>query len=157
MAESTNQNPPDLAADEQSERSLSSADSTAVGAVAGKVCCMCGVDLHGRTRYKDNSGRYWCPTCNEKDQSRREPAVCPDCNGNFTKADLIEFKGTPVCQTCWERRRQTARREESRLRAVEEEILATQESKRRWGLISLVIVVILVLWAMLYYVFSGTR
>ncbi len=117
-----------------------------MGAVGGKSCCICGVDLHGRMRYKDTAGRYWCPTCNEKDQMSRQPAVCPDCNGNFTRAELIEFKGTAVCNTCWERRRQSARREEARLRAVEEEIREEKETKKRWMYIVGALLALLTLW-----------
>jgi len=134
-------------------RSLSSDDSTRVGVKVEKSCCMCGVDVNGRTRYKDTSGRYWCPGCNEKDRLTKEPALCPDCTGNFTKADLQDFNGVSVCVTCWEKRRASARREEARMRAVEEEMRQDQERNRRWKIIISVILLILIVWSAAYAVF----
>ena len=90
---------------------LSSGDSSALGVSVHKVCCRCGTELSGKTRFKDSQGKYWCPACNEKDQLRQQPAVCPDCKGEFTRADLQEFKGTAVCAECWEKRKQSAKRE----------------------------------------------
>lgn len=138
---------------EQTGRRLSNDDSTAMGSVVVKSCCMCGTDLNGRTRYKDSSGRYWCPSCNEKDRLTKEPAVCPDCSGNFTKADLVDFKGTAVCGACWEKRRASARREEARLRAVEEEMREQQDRSRRWKLIIGGVILVLLIWSAAYAAF----
>ena len=142
-----------LSTEDEPDRVASSADSS-VASSAIKACCMCGTDLHGRMRYKDSAGRYWCPNCNEKDQKSKQPAACPDCNATFTRADLIEFKGTAVCHPCWERRRMAARREEARLRAVEEEIREDEEKKKRWIMIVWIFVGVLALWGagMLFYV-----
>lgn len=151
MSEGVTDNDDRLATDEaEQSRSVSSGDSTTMGTAVSKVCCVCGMGLAGRTRYKDSGGRYWCPACNEKDQARKEPAVCPDCSANFTKADLIEFKGTLVCHTCWERRRAALRREEARLRAVEEQMKVEEETKKRWKLIIAAFLLILALWALAY-------
>jgi hypothetical protein len=134
-------------------RTLSNDDSTAVGVRVEKACCMCGVDLQGHTRYKDSSGRYWCPGCNEKDRLSKEPAVCPDCSANLTRADLQDFKGVAVCSGCWEKRRASARREEARMRAVEEEMRLEQERSRRWKIIIGSILLVILLWSAAYAVF----
>lgn len=131
----------------QRKRHDSSADSTIMGAIGSKTCCICGVDVHGRMRYKDSSGRYWCPSCNEKDQMSRQPATCPDCNAAMTRADLVEFKGTAVCPQCWEKRRASSRREEARIRAIEEEVREQEERKRRLKMIAIGFVVLLAIWA----------
>ena len=121
-------------------RTDSSADSTITSVSSAKLCSMCGTDLHGKKRYKDSDGRYWCATCNDADIKRREPAACPDCNKDLTFGDLIEFKGTAVCQTCWEKRRQSAKREEARLRAIEADIEMESQRRRKWLLIAAAVV-----------------
>jgi hypothetical protein len=137
-----------------SVRAESSADSTIASVSPAKLCCMCGVDLHGKKRYKDSDGRYWCAECNDADIKRRQPATCPDCNKNMTFGDLIEFKGTPVCQACWEKRRQSAKREEARLRAAEEVVELERQRRRKWflaaatlvGVLAVYGVVMLIIW-----------
>ena len=137
-----------LAADDATQRKPrdSSSDSSIMGAINTKTCCICGVDVHGRMRYKDSSGRYWCPSCNEKDQLSRQPAACPDCNAAMTRADLVEFKGTAVCPACWEKRRASSRREEARVRAIEEEVREQEERKKRLKMIALGFLVLIVIW-----------
>jgi hypothetical protein len=137
-----------LATEDTSQRKPrdSSADSSIMGAISAKACCICGVDVHGRMRYKDSGGRYWCPSCNEKDQMSRQPATCPDCNVAMTRVDLVEFKGTAVCPQCWEKRRASSRREEARIRAIEEEVREQEERKRRLKMIAMGFVVLIVIW-----------
>lgn len=143
------------AADDATQRKPrdSSADSSIMGAISAKNCCICGVDVHGRMRYKDSGGRYWCPACNEKDQMSRQPATCPDCNAAMTRADLVEFKGTAVCPPCWEKRRAAARREEARIRAIEEEVREQEERKKRLKMIAMGFVVLIVIWLAAMMVF----
>ena len=138
-----------------SERSktVTGDDSSAYGVAVVKSCCVCQADLHGKTRYKDSTGRYWCPTCNEKDQLAKESADCPDCNQTFTRENLVDFKGLPVCPACWEKRRISARREESRLRALEEQIEAEEKQRKRWKLIIGLALVIIILWAIMYGIY----
>jgi hypothetical protein len=133
----------------QSGRSQSSADSSMGGAaITEKVCCVCGTDLHGRTRFRDGQGRYWCPGCNEKDQQSRMPANCPDCNAQFMRADLVEFKGTPVCKACWEKRKLSAKREDARIEAAAEAAREDEERRKRWIMLGIGLAVILALWGL---------
>lgn len=127
-------------------RTDSSADSTITSAGTPKLCCMCGADVHGKTRYKDSGGRYWCAACNDADVKRRQPATCPDCSKEMTFGDLIEFKGTPVCQACWEKRRQSAKREEARLRAIELEAEQQRLTRRKWILAAITAFTVLVIY-----------
>lgn len=156
MSESQSDNRDGLATTKQSQRGKdrdTSSDSSIMGAIGGKSCCVCGVDLAGRMRYKDSGGRYWCPSCNEKDAMSRQPAACPDCNAAMTRADLVEFKGTAVCPQCWEKRRAAARREEARLRAVEEEVREQEERSKRlkWMLVGCA--ALIALWAIIYVIY----
>lgn len=138
-------------------RSDSSADSTITSVSSAKLCCMCGVDLHGKKRYKDSDARYWCADCNDADVKRREPTSCPDCNKEMTFGDLIEFKGTPVCQACWEKRRQSAKREEARLRAAQEVLELERQSRRKWILVAATVVGVLVIYAVVMLIISMGR
>jgi hypothetical protein len=135
------------------ERHDANADSSLHGTAVSKSCCVCGVDLHGRTRFKDGQGRYWCPGCNEKDEIGKQPAVCPDCNASMIRADLVEFKGTPVCKPCWDKRKLAAKREEARLRAVEEAIREEQEKKRRLRNLGLAGAAMVAAWAVIMLIF----
>lgn len=148
MSEGPSDNLDGLATQDSKQRKPrpSSSDSSVMGAIGGKSCCICGVDLQGRMRYKDSGGRYWCPSCNEKDQMSRQPATCPDCSASMTRADLVEFKGTAVCPQCWEKRRAAARREEARIRAIEEEVREQQERKKRLMMIGMGFVILIALW-----------
>jgi hypothetical protein len=116
-----------------------SAESSVVGIAGQKACCVCGCDLMHKTRFKDSTGRYWCPNCNQKDELAKVPADCPDCNNQFPQAELMEFKGVPVCKECWEKRRVAARREEARLRAVEEEVQAEKRRNHRLAMIAIIV------------------
>lgn len=138
------------------KRVASSSDSSIAAAVTAKICCVCGADLHGKVRYKDSDGRYWCAPCNEADAQRRQPATCPDCNRELLMGELQDFNGTLVCQPCWEKRRQQAKREESRLRAVEE--AAQEEARRRhlWQLAMITAVVVLAVYGIIMFVHMMT-
>lgn len=46
-------------------------------AVPRKFCAVCGVDVAARKRVKDVEGRYYCTTCWEEDQQRREDDLIP--------------------------------------------------------------------------------
>ena len=40
-----------------------------------KHCCVCGVDVAGRKRYKDHDGRYWCEECKAAGREDRKSVV----------------------------------------------------------------------------------
>lgn len=126
------------------------AESSVVGVTGQKVCCVCGCDLMHKTRFKDGTGRYWCPNCNQKDEQAKVPAECPDCKNQFLRADLTDFKGVAVCKECWEKRRVAARREEARLRAVEEEIQAEKQRKRLLVMIAIIAGAVLLLGGVIF-------
>ena len=134
------------------QASAGKGDSSVLGTKL-KICSVCGLDLMGRTRFKDTQGLYWCNACNDRDQASKEPASCPDCQVQFTKADLLEFKGTPVCKDCWEKRRQATRREESRIRGIEEEVQEEKKTLKRWTTYGIALAVILVLWGIIWLIY----
>ena len=67
-----------------------------------KVCRLCGTDLTGRKRYKDNSG-YYCADCNHKQtlDDHQGRVRCRAC-GHLVKAEsLTDYEGTRMCPTCY--------------------------------------------------------
>lgn len=128
-------------ADQQQSRVLSSGDSSVMGSVVHKVCCVCGTELHRRPRFKDSQGRYWCPHCNELDQMRKLPADCPDCKKKLTRADMHDFRGTLVCQFCFQKRVSGSKREDARLRASEADAKELAGKQRWWVMVCGAIVV----------------
>ena len=71
------------------------AASEAAQAQAGsKHCYVCGADLAGRVRLKDNLGRYWCKQCASADKKAKrheEKGRCADCSRVFPPDKLTVF------------------------------------------------------------------
>jgi hypothetical protein len=65
----------------------------------GKVCCACGKDLTGHTRFKDSIG-YWCKDCHRTDKRRRQGIKCAGCGREFPEQKLILFEHEHRCATC---------------------------------------------------------
>lgn len=79
---------------------VKSGDSSLDGVVVHKVCCVCGAILNHKMRFKDHEGRYWCPKCNEADQSKVKPLPCADCGIEMSRMDLKEVSGLLLCPVC---------------------------------------------------------
>lgn len=133
------------------ERFRSSGDSSLMGQVVHKVCCVCGTELNHRPRFKDAEGRYWCPTCNEADHVKKQLVLCADCRTELPRAELKEQGGDLVCSACLERRRG-----EHRLVGIREDVLPTgasmsirgavardPEDVRNWLLLALAVGILL--------------
>jgi hypothetical protein len=91
------------------ERLRSSGESSLMGQVVHKACCVCGCDLNHRARFKDGSGKYWCPHCNELDHERTRPTICADCCIEMKRSDMVELAGQGVflCPACDEKRKKS--------------------------------------------------
>lgn len=87
------------------ERYRSNGDSSLMGTVVHKVCCICGCDLTHKIRFKDNSGKYWCSRCNDADHEHKRPSPCADCGTEVPHDQLIEVGGVLLCTTCDQGRR----------------------------------------------------
>ena len=86
-------------------RHHSTGDSSLSGEVVHKVCCQCGVELNHRPRFKDSTGRYWCPHCNDQDHMQHQPAQCAECKVEMMRSDLQDLFGVLLCPVCYDRRR----------------------------------------------------
>lgn len=81
----------------------------AAGPVA-KVCCQCGVDLHGKKRLNDSRG-YWCYACHKLDQEANKPKgqKCADCGRIVPPAALSDYNGDMICGACRNDRKEQAK------------------------------------------------
>lgn len=94
-----------------------------------KHCCVCGVDVAGRKRYKDHDGRYWCEECKEAGREPGDGIPCQDCHNATQPAELVEHGALRLCKACDTKRKQAEKREKARIAAALEE--ARQEERHR--------------------------
>jgi hypothetical protein len=112
---------------------MSTETASDVPAAGSKVCFVCGIDLSGKPRRKDEQGRYWCLPCargteaqNTVKDKKAGRSQCPDCGQSLPTSVMIKVEdGLLVCEPCrnvreQERQKALARREES-ARGGEEE------------------------------------
>jgi hypothetical protein len=83
-----------------------------------KVCVMCGQDVAGRPRTKDQAGRYYCNPCWSsaiskapgKPQNHAPQAahhLCCDCGGRFDGEHVYEQDGEHICKRCYSQREES--------------------------------------------------
>lgn len=86
------------------ERFRSNGDSSVMGQVVHKVCCVCGCDLAHKMRFKDGKGKYWCSRCNDADHERTRPATCTDCGVEMPRDQMKDIRGEHFCPVCYDKR-----------------------------------------------------
>lgn len=135
------------------EQSASAVQDTSSRSAAGaKLCVLCGKDLRGHTRMKDAEGRYWCVDCGKIDSQRKHPTPCPDCSREFPGYELKTIENVRVCPACFEKRSARLRREQSRLRAVQEEQAKTEWRKHLGRLSLITAIIVLAIYALSWLV-----
>ena len=72
--------------------------------VSGKPCRVCGVDLTGRTRMKDDRG-YICKPCSDAEfaaeaDAERDAMQCPECLRKLKPEAFVEYRGSLICKRC---------------------------------------------------------
>jgi hypothetical protein len=75
----------------------------------GKNCYVCGADLSGQRRYKNEQG-YYCPACarqmdkNDEAKERADDAAglvkCPSCRRKLKPAAFGIYQGRTLCKQC---------------------------------------------------------
>jgi hypothetical protein len=72
-----------------------------------KVCCICGLNVSNRPRYRDTEGRYHCQTCWDR-RSQPAPArlaspeyACSVCQYLFPADQVYDDKGVVICHACY--------------------------------------------------------
>lgn len=71
---------------------------------AQKPCRICGKELAGRSRLRDELG-YLCKSCADvedaKDAERdAEMMRCPECQRKLRLAGFVDYRGSLICRSC---------------------------------------------------------
>ena len=69
-----------------------------------KLCRVCGKDLTGRSRLKDEKG-YICKKCSDAEfaveaEAERDSIECPECHRKLKAGGFVEWRGTLICRRC---------------------------------------------------------
>ncbi len=115
-------------------------------AVESKYCHICGTDVTGKPRQKDDKGRYYCVSCASFGEAKLNPTAkehkgkvqCPDCGKYLPKVAMADFEGTAVCDPC--RTVRVQEREKAQERREQAARGGEEERKQQSRLVILVIV-----------------
>lgn len=119
-------------------------DTSMAGKSVAKICCVCGKDVSGQKRYKDERG-YWCVDCNKSDAAGHPPPDrCPECSRVVPEAALVEYAGLKMCQLC-RRDREERARERKKFAKLDDAPYQALERKRAFWLIGAVAVLLVVI------------
>ncbi len=106
------------------------AEAAAAQAQGGsKHCYVCGADLAGRVRLKDNLGRYWCKQCASADKKAKrheEKGRCADCSRVFPPDKLTYFQNAKICPTCFKNR------EKALEQKIKKQNISTKQTTHEW-------------------------
>lgn len=69
-----------------------------------KLCRVCGKNLAGRSRLKDEKG-YICKKCSDEEfaaeaDAERDAIQCPECMRKLKPEAFIEYRGNLICKRC---------------------------------------------------------
>jgi DNA-directed RNA polymerase subunit RPC12/RpoP len=69
-----------------------------------KLCRVCGKNLAGRSRLKDEKG-YICKKCSDAEfeadaEAERDAIDCPECHRKLKPEAFVEYRGTLICKRC---------------------------------------------------------
>jgi hypothetical protein len=67
-----------------------------------KRCCVCGKDVSGQRRFKDEKG-YWCEACNREDARKQGKVLkvrCPECHKSVAENLMVEWHDRRICSGC---------------------------------------------------------
>ncbi len=107
-----------------------------------KVCCRCGKDLTGHTRFKDSLG-YWCKECHRSEKKEREGERCSECGRAFPPEKLTEWEGEYRCATC-EKARQKEVFAKLRQQAKKKGYWKLEMQRIQWLVIILVLLALII-------------
>lgn len=114
-----------------------------------KICTICGVDVSGKPRVKDQEGNYYCVPCEEAQKQNRQAAqlACPDCGLFFPRDKLEEHGGQLVCESCVRKRRKKYLKTKSRMAAAGASDARRRARQIQWiGGVALLVVVVILCW-----------
>jgi len=101
----------------------------------GKTCFVCGINLSGKPRRKDDKGRYWCVPCSRGTDAQNAEAAkksttvqCPDCGKSLPRSVMVKFGADLlICEPC----RDVREKEHLRAQARREDAARGGEEERK--------------------------
>jgi DNA-directed RNA polymerase subunit RPC12/RpoP len=126
-------------------------DLQASTTIGDKICHVCGADVAGKPRQRDEKGRYWCMACAKKsdrksapESSPRRPKTvqCPDCGQAVAPVLMKTFDGSPICESCLGIRTREQAKAQARREAAAR---GGEEEKRQRSFLYVLLAVALVL------------
>jgi len=74
-----------------------------------KACRICGKDLTGKPRQKDDKG-YLCGACADAENKREsELEKCPECSRRLSPSAFTTFRGKRICRRCMQAHEEAGR------------------------------------------------
>jgi DNA-directed RNA polymerase subunit RPC12/RpoP len=67
---------------------------------AKKLCRVCGKDLTGKPRLKDEQGYLCKPCADEVDEAEADLIKCPECERRLKSEAFVNYRGTMICRKC---------------------------------------------------------
>lgn len=127
---------------------LSPTDPAQPGADGKKLCRLCGKDLTGRSRLKDEKG-YICKKCSDAEfeaeaEAEKDCIKCPECERKLKPQAFVEYRGTLICKRCHAHHLET-----DKVKVAKVETTLHSEAERshtlRWAIIAGILALILVI------------
>ncbi len=126
-----------------------------------KVCHVCGVNVQGKPRQRDEKGRYWCMPCANAADAEASQAVaerklkgaqCDDCGRRVVESELLVVEGGKVCPPCQQIRAQEKAKAQAR-----RELAASggAEERRRQGTRLIVLLIVAAILAVFTLYWNG--
>lgn len=128
---------------------------TTTTATGTKVCCACGVNVAGKTRYKDAQGQYWCYECGMEDHVRKHPEAgvpCDSCHEKVCPTKLTQVGANRLCPACNEKVVAQQKRDTARHARAEAEAREAEASRKRMIAVGSAVAAAVVMGGILYAV-----
>jgi len=114
-----------------------------------KVCCRCGKDLTGHTRYHDKEGAYWCRACHlaQEHETQKLRIVCDDCHKKIPPTKVDPYDGRTLCGACArERALDKSRPHRESYNRIYDQI----ERRRTWHIVIACLLVVVAVFALVW-------
>jgi DNA-directed RNA polymerase subunit RPC12/RpoP len=118
------------------------------GVHAKKICRICGKDLSGRSRLKDDKG-YICKECSDAEfeaeaEAEKDCIKCPECERKLKPLAFVEYRGTLICKRCHSHHLDT---DKLKVAKVQTTLHKAEERSHvmRWAIIAGVLALILII------------
>lgn len=113
-----------------------------------KLCRVCGKDLKGRTRMKDERG-YICKSCSDAEfaaeaDAERDAMECPECLRKLKPEAFVEYRGSLICKRCRAHHNETDKLKVGKVELVKH-AEAEKQSVLRWAIVAGVLMLLAII------------